>query len=203
MIIFILGLSIGLIIENSRLSKVIDDNRDNEIDALDLKLQNYYYQIMDDTTCDLAFKQNLIFSDKLYNEGLEIEKFEEFNQITDRLKAEKKRYVLLKLELWLNMITLREKCGDDFDIIVYFYSNDPSNSEIVAQQKIISNILKDIKEEFGNNVILIPIAGDLDLGIVDLQKKVYNVNSLPSILINEQYLIEGFESKDKIISYFN
>ena len=205
-----IGFSWGFYFENFRTNKIIDSYKDYEVEALDLKLQNYYYQIMDRTSCEEAIKQNFIFADDLYNRGLELEKFEEANQISDDLTREKKRYVLLKTELWLNSILLKEKCSEPFDTIVYFYSGDPANSAKVAQQKIISNVLKTVKEKKGNEVILLPIAGDLRLrnkeedsrlGIVDLQIRVYKIENLPSILINEEIVLEGFHTEEDIISY--
>lgn len=196
-IIFLIGFSIGFYFENMRLNKVIENYRDNEIEALDLKLQNYYYQIMDGQKCNLAIEQNLIFADKIYNEGLEIEKFEDSNQITDELKNEKKRYVLLKTELWLNSILLKEKCGSPFDTIVYFYESEAGQVK-ETEQKMISNILKQLKEERGNQIILLPIAGDLNLDIVNLQKNIYNISYLPSLIINEKYVLEGYHQIDEI-----
>ncbi|MCH7567963.1 MAG: hypothetical protein IIA87_00945 [Nanoarchaeota archaeon] len=200
-IIFIIGFSVGFFVESYRTDKIIDSYRDYEVEALDLKLQNYYYQIMSRSSCDVAIEQNFIFADKLYNDGLIIERYEEASQITDNVEREKKRYVLLKTELWLNTLLLKEKCDNPFDTIVYFYTNDPSNNIVLSQQKIISNVLKDIKEDKGNSVILLPIAGDLGLESVDLQMRIYNVTSLPSILINEEILLEGFHTVEEIESY--
>lgn len=201
--IFIIGFSTGFLLENLRLNKIIDNYRDNEIESLDLKLQNYYYQIMDSETCDSAIEQNFIFADKIYEEGLKIARFEEANQITDSLKIEKKRYVLLKTELWLNSLLLKEKCGDRFDTVVYFYEDNAPSSAKNSEQKIISNVLKDVKNEKRNSIILLPIAGDLDLDIVNLQKEIHNVTYLPSILINEETLLEGFHSQEEIEQYLN
>jgi len=197
-IIFLLGFSIGFYVENARISEVMDTYKSNEINALDLKLQNYYYQIMEEENCDLAIEQNLIFADKLYDDGLKLARFEEATQISEELLTEKKIYVLLKTELWLNTMLLKERCNADFDILVYFYSADPTNTLKVAEQKMISNMLLDIKEEYGNDIILLPIAGDLKLDIVDLQMKVHNVSRLPSIVINEDIILEGFNSAEDI-----
>jgi len=201
-IIFLIGFSIGFYFENLRLNKVINNYQGNEIEALDLKLQNYYYQIMDEQKCEFAIEQNLIFADKIYNEGLEIEKFENANQLTGELKNERKKYVLLKSELWLNSILLKKKCGEPFDTIVYIYSNEAGKIK-EAEQKAISNILKEIKDKKGNEIILLPIAGDLDLGIVDFQKNIYNITYLPSIIINEKIILEGYHSLEKIEQYIN
>lgn len=197
----IIGIAIGFAFESYRTNKISDYYKDYEIEALDLKLQNYYYQIMDKASCNEAIRQNFIFADDIYNRGLELEKFEEANQLSDDLLREKKRYVLLKTELWLNSILLKEKCNQPFDTIVYIYSHDPRNSAKVAQQKIISNVLKSVKERKGNEVILIPIAGDLDLQAVDLQMRIYNITYLPSILINEKTVLDGFNTEKDILAH--
>ena len=198
LVIFLIGFSIGFYFESFRTSSIIKNYNENEIHLLDFKLQNYYYQIMGKNFCDAAIQQNFKFADEIYNEGLKLERYEEANQLSDEILTEKKKYVLLKTELWLNTILLRKKCNRHFDTIVYFYSSDPSNTLKVAQQKMISNILKEIKHKRGNSIVLIPIAGDLNLGIIDLQMKSYNVTSLPSILINEKTVMEGFHSEKEI-----
>ena len=207
-LILIIGFSLGLAIESYRTNKIVNSYKDYEIEALDLKLQNYYYQIMDESSCDEAIKQNFDFADDLYLRGLELEKYEEANQLTEDIFREKKRYVLLKTELWLNSILLKEKCGNAFGTVVYLYSGDPANNVRVAQQKVLSNVLKTIKEEKGNKIILLPIAGDLELykdgpnlGAIELQKRIYNITNLPSIIINEDVVLEGFQTVEKIESY--
>src|SRR3989344_655471 len=197
-IIFIVGFSIGYYVENFRTDKIVQDYKQYEVEALDLKLQNYYYQIMSKSSCEEAIKQNFVFADQLYDTGLTLEKYEEANQISGALLVEKKRYVLLKTELWLNSLLLKEKCNAQFDTVVYFYSSDPSNSAKVAQQKIISNVLKTVKENHGNKMILLPIAGDLNLNSVKLQMNVYNVTNLPSILIDEDIVLEGFSTSEDV-----
>jgi hypothetical protein len=199
-LILLIGFSIGFYVEFSRTNSVINDYKDFEIEALDLKLQNYYYQTIDRGACEAALEQNFIFADDLYTQGLEIERYEEAGQITDDIKREKKRYVLLKTELWLNTLLLKEKCNADFDTIVYIYENEP-NGVKDTQQKIISNVLKTIKEKRGNDVILIPIAGDPELKAIQLQLRIYEIKSLPSILINEEIVLEGYHSVDEIESF--
>lgn len=200
-VIFLIGFSIGFYVENHRTSAIVKEYKLNEIKALDLKLQNYYYQIMDNRSCSKAINQNFIFADQVYEEGLKLEKFEEANQISDEINTEKKRYVLLKTELWLNTILLKEKCQGDFDTVVYLYSGDPTNTIKVAQQKMISNTLKDLKEKYGNKIVLLPIAGDLNLNIVNLQMEIYNITYLPSIIINEKNVLEGFNNLEEIEEY--
>ncbi len=200
LIILIIGFSMGFYIEFNRTNKIIDSYNHHEIEALDLKLQNYYYQIMDSEACDSAIEQNFAFADDVYNKGLDIEKYVESNQLSQDIVREKRRYSLLKAELWLNSILLKEKCDRPFDTVVYMFAHDPGSNYIVNQQKIMSNILKSVKEDKGNKIILIPLAGDMDLGVVELQKRLYNITELPSIIINEKIILQGYNAEDKILS---
>ncbi len=203
LLILIIGFSFGLYVESSRSDRIVESYKNYEIEALDLKLQNYYYQIMDSDSCEKAIEQNFKFADDIYLRGIELERYEENSQITNELLTERKRYSLLKTELWLNTILLKKKCNAKFDTLTYIYSGDPRTSAIVAEQKVISNILRSIKEEKGNNLILLPIAGDFDLNIVELQKRIYNIDELPSILINEKVVLYGFNSEEEIKSYLD
>jgi hypothetical protein len=199
--ILVLGFSLGFFVESYRTGKIVDSYGEYEVEALDLKLQNYYYQIMQRSSCEESIKQNFAFADDIYSRGLDLERYEEASQLSDDLKREKKRYVLLKTELWLNSILLKEKCDDPFDTVVYLYSGDPSNTAIVANQKIISNVLKTVKENKGDDIILLPIAGDLGLGAVDLQMRIYDIDTLPAIMINEDVVLGGFHTVEEIESY--
>jgi hypothetical protein len=202
LLILFLGFLLGIYIESSRTGKIIADYKNFEITALDLKLQNYYYQIMNKASCDIAIEQNFIFADKLYEEGLTIEKYEQGNKLTDDILLEKKRYVLLKTELWLNSVLLKEKCKNPFHTVVYVYSQE-SNVLKDAEQRAISTTLEGIKEELGNKIVLIPIAGDLGLDAVSMQLKIYNVTYLPSVIIDEKYIIEGFVPESDFKKYLN
>ena len=188
-------------IESGRVTSVANDYKNYEISTLNLKLQDYYYQTMDSSACSIAIKQNLEFADNLYNEGLQIEKYEQANQLTSDLLIEKKRYVLLKTELWFNSILLKKKCNNPFDTIAYIYAGDPSDSSVVAQQKVLSNVLKTVKDQYGNSVILLPIAGDLNLTAVTLQMELYNITNLPVIIINENTTLYGYHSATNVESY--
>jgi hypothetical protein len=127
LLILLIGFSIGFYVESSRANSIIQDYKDFEISVLDLKLQNYYYQIMDQSSCNSAIEQNLIFAEDIYSVGLNLQKYEDAGEILESsLFNEKRRYVLLKTELWLNSILLKKKCDDSFHTVVYLYTQYPS-----------------------------------------------------------------------------
>lgn len=200
--IILIGVSIGFALESARTGKILEEYKLFEIRALDLKLQNYYYQTMDQASCEIALASNLKFADDIYDEGLIIEKYEQVEEFTDNILLAKQRYILLKTELWLNSILLKKKCDSSFHIVVYIYSQTDDMKKGV-EQEIVSNELKNLKEKHGNEIILIPIAGDIGLDSVELQMQVYNVTYLPSIIIDEKVVLEGFNTVEEIEEYLN
>jgi hypothetical protein len=205
-LVLLIGFILGFHVESLRTNAVINETRSFEIEALDLKLQDYYYQTMDNAACNQAIEQNLIFAENLYQKGLILEQYENANQISEDLAREKKRYVLLKTELWFNSILLKNKCGGEgktFHTVVYFYSNDKNDLVKNGVQMAFSNMLKQVKEQQGNKIILLPIAGDLGLNSVNLQEKVYNITQLPTILIDEKVKITDVNDTSDIEKYLN
>ena len=197
-LILVIGFAIGFLVESQRINNLSNTYKNFEIKQLDLQLQSYYFESLDKSHCNQAIKENLIFADNLYNEGLLIEKYEKANQITPDILTEKKRYVLLKTQLWLNSIKLKRQCNNSFHTIVYVYSQNPDLIK-EAEQSAISKTLKEVKDELNNTIILIPIAGDLQLNSVSMQLRTYNVTSLPAVIIDERKVLEGFHSKQEIL----
>ena len=92
-LILLIGFFIGFFIESSRTNRIEEAYKNFEISSLDISLQNYYYQIMDKSSCEKAIEQNFIFADKIYNQGLLIEKYEEVSDLSQNMLLEKKKYV--------------------------------------------------------------------------------------------------------------
>jgi hypothetical protein len=197
-LILMIGFTIGFYIEYSRTSITAKNYKLFEVDLLDLELQNYYYRIMGNESCKIAIKSNLDFADRIYSQGLILERYEDANEILeDEILLEKKKYVLLKTELWLNSITIKQRCENPFHTITYIYSQEPNNVKD-AEQAAIAETLQTLKKELGNNFILIPIAGDLGLYSIDLQLETYNITYLPSIIIDEEIVLVGYHNEDEI-----
>jgi len=197
-ILFLVGVSLGVFIESWRSQSVRDQYEDLEFELLDSKLRTSFYQIMEEDFCDIAIEDNLKFSDRIYEEGRKIEVYEKFNRLGDRLVDEKKKYTLLKTEFWLNSILLREKCGADYSTLVYFYKDKPDTDEEEQKQKVQSNILKELKEKYGAEIMLIPLAIDLDVSVVDSFVELHDIEGVPSLLINEGIKLEGLHDLDDI-----
>jgi len=190
--IFGIGIFIGVVLENWRTAKISDLYQQSEIDFLDIKLQNEIY-FGGNFNCEFAVNENMKFADRIYEEAKLLEKYENARRLTESLIVQHKKYDILRAMLFLNSVKLREKCGDFYDEIVYFYLPDYDNSrlDIKAKQQAFSRILEEIKQKKGESVLLIPIAANKDVSSINMILDMYNIskNELPIILINEKIKI--------------
>ncbi|MCD4759424.1 hypothetical protein K8R33_00880 [archaeon] len=198
LVMFFIGMSLGFFIEYLRGNSIKEDYVDLEFELLDSNLRYSFYQIMGEDFCDIAIEDNLRFSDRIYEEGKKIDVYEKFNRLGDRLLEEKKRYALLKTEFWLNSILLKDKCGADYDILIYFYLDNPGSSDVEQKQKVQSNILGKLKEKYGSDLMLIPLPVDLELSVIGAFVKLHDIDEFPTVLINDAIKLEGLHSLEEI-----
>ena len=197
LVIFISGVLLGYILENNRINEVRQDYRDLEKQWADAKIQSTFYQLMTPSFCNESIKENLNFADRVYDEGLKLEKFEDKNIISDEILYDKERYVLLKLEFWLNSVYLKNKCNTNYTNLIYFYAQNPTLTQKAAQNTQ-SLILKDLKDKHGQEIMLIPLPIDLDIATINILKDKYKITDVPTILINEKIKLDGVNSIEAI-----
>lgn len=199
LVVFILGVLLGYYLESGRLTEIEEEYKLIELQWADAKLQTVYYQTLSPELCNAAIEENLKFADRIYEEGLKLEKYEKANKLMgEKFLLDKKRYSLLKVEFWLNSIFLKEKCESaNYTNLVYFYANKPTTNQLI-QQATISKTLKELKEKQGKSLMLIPLPIDLDISVINVIKNSYNINSIPTILINEEIKLEGVKTIEEI-----
>jgi len=193
--IFGLGILIGIFIENSRAARISEIYLKSEINLLDIQIQSDL--INSKVDCDQAIKKNIEFGDRIYEDAKKLQRYEDANKITDSLKEQHKRYDLLRLLFWLNSIKLKERCGDSFHTVVYLYDYSLKNREERAKQKVFSRFLHELKKEKGDDVMLIPIAKNLNLTSIELVLAEYNISDV-SVIVDEKLVVNRVEDLYKV-----
>lgn len=201
LVVFNLGIFMGYMLESSRLDTIDELSFKAEMMLLDQRIQNDAFEIID-LDCELIIKENIDFADKIFEDAMKISEYEKANRINNEIVIYHERYDLLRTLFWMNSIKIKEKCNPDYHNVVYFYKyNDPTLDQ-KSRQRFFSKLLWELKSRYGNNVMLIPIAADNDLPSIELLIKKYNIEELPSILIDEKTVlteIGGFEEIEKYL----
>jgi len=199
-IVFILGVLLGYFLEKNRIDNFREEFSNIEAQWADARLLSRYFSEISPELCDEAIKQNLIFADKIYREGLKLDNYDSAAPLTEKeIEFERKRYALFKSEFLLNSISLKERCNANYVNLIYFFTANPTADE-GAKQAVQSKILEEIKNEYGSELMLIPLPIDLDIFVINILKNTHNIKEAPTILINENIKLEGVQSRDALKS---
>lgn len=199
--IFGIGILLGYLIEANRASKISNDFQASELNMLDIRAQSDLF-LQKDVNCVIAVNETINFADRIYNEALLLEKYEGANKIGQEIIQQHKKYDVLRVILFANALNLKDKCKSSPDIILYFYEYQTQNLDTSALQDIFSNKLMEIKSQQKDKLLLIPIAGNIDSNSISYLRDVYNITSLPTILVNQKIKIENVNELATLGSLF-
>jgi hypothetical protein len=199
-IVFLLGLVMGVYLEQLRSDKLSVLIYDSEVSFYDSLLLSDVSTSLEVSSSELI-DANLDFADKIYKEARILEKFDDANKLTDSAKSLHRKYDLLRTSLWLNLINLKK----DYNIntVVYFYEYQTEDIDVKAKQRAFSKVLEDFKLEQGNNIVLIPIAVDSNIASLDYLLDQYEINEFPSIFINEEYFTSEIPTVEELENFLD
>jgi hypothetical protein len=203
-LIFNVGIFMGYKLETSRVDKINDWTLEAELSILDQKVQSDALDLLN-LDCDLMIEKNIEFADSIFEDASKIQNYEDANKMHDEIKTLHKKYDLLRSLFWMNSLKIQERCGSSYHNVVYFYDYDEPTLDQKSKQRFFANLLTEVKINHGDNVMLIPIAGDNGLASVDLLLNKYEISEsdLPVILIDEKIKLSDVSSLNEIESYLN
>jgi hypothetical protein len=202
LIIFNLGIFMGYMLENSRVSKINALSIDSELELLDQMTQKNAINLLD-LDCNTLVEENVKFGDKIFKEAQQIGKYEDANKIGTEIIIQHKRFDLLRSLFWMNSIEIKQKCNSDYHNVIYFYQYNGPSMEQKSKQAFFSNLLTNIKEKEGSNMMLIPLSADNNITSINLLLKKYNITELPTILIDEKIKLTEVNSSSEVEKYLN
>lgn len=199
-VIFVGGLLLGITFENQRTGIVESYYAESEVSLIDAIVLR---DLTDSSiaNCEVLISANIDFANKIYEEALILQKYEDSNRITDDLRTTHKKYDLLRNFVWINSLKISEKCEEDFTPVVYLYDYETEDLEKRAMQNVWSRILEDLKEEKGDKIILLPIAGNNNISSVDAMITQFEVERLPCVLLGNSTKLYEISSVDEIVNF--
>ena len=200
-IIFAIGLLLGVAYEQGQVSKIDSYYVQSEISLMDsIALQNLID--LDSLDCQILIDANVDFADKIYEEAVLIDRLEESGKLKDNLWLAHKKYDALRTFLWINTIKTIETCSEDLSLVVYLYEYNVGDLHQKAKQSVWSKILSDLKKEKGNEVVLIPIAADSELISLDSLISKFNITEYPAVIVNQEFVLNEINSVEDFNQYF-
>lgn len=191
--IFVFGIWAGLFLNKEKILYFENSINEMLLSQMDTELEFFMMDYFGNKSCDIIqheLEKIMINAEKL---GKELEYYEE----SERLKDEKyyylkKKYTLILTKYWIYWKKLKEMCGYDVNLILYFYSND----DCFDCEKQAS-VLAYVKQKDPAKNMIFAIDYNLDLNTVKLLESVYEVNQTPTLIINDN-TYRGFQSIDDL-----
>jgi len=178
---FLLGVIFGSSISTSKLSSLENSFNELELGLKNLELQNAYLTTFNKTLSCSFLRQELagILAD-VDNFIYALEQSKQNNEITTEIE---KKYVLAVARHWILMEKIKKECGENKTTVLYFHTPD--------KDPIAGYCLSKIKEQDSENFLVFPLRTDLNVSIVSVLQKVYDVKAQPAIIFNDTQRFEG------------
>jgi thiol-disulfide isomerase/thioredoxin len=195
LLIFSLGLSLGLVLEEQRYNKAERITQEQEVSYLSLQLQYIFLNTFEAQENCAVLSTTLQDSiDDLSGSLSKIIDYEKDNKINEEeYELIRRRYTLDNLRYWLLADQAKESCNFNTVSILYFYSDECPSCPI---QGTILTYFKKLLEE---QLLVFPINLDLkdDEPMIEAVMSVYNITKYPTIVI-EGNKYEGVIKKDEL-----
>jgi len=193
-IIFVIGIFIGIQIENFVLSGNQVDTQLIEDLVKNTELELLYFQDLDDQTFCQSF-EGIVYRTNDELDKLETELLNEKDSIfrQEQIKAIKLEYTYALLKAFVLNNKIKERCDSENLIILYFYSTENCLDCVIQ-----GNILTDIKNQYKDKVLVFPFDKDMNIFLLKTLISSYNIKTYPSIAIGNQ-TFEGLTDREKVL----
>lgn len=184
--IFSLGVTLGVIVDYERLNRSEDASDQTELNYESLQLQYLFLSQLDDTQESCPILRAALQS-SVEELGYSLDAFERYQQQTffnkERYHVLQRKYLQDNLRYWMFSSRLQRVCDDDVVNILYFYSEE--NCTVCPNQ---GTVLTYYKQRLDDRLLVFPLNMDLaqDEKFLSILQLTYNVTEYPTLIINDE-----------------
>ncbi len=193
-LLFVIGLMIGLRVSDYRLALLQDFTAQQRADFESLQLQ-YAYLSASNTSC-VALQNALENSVAQLEEArVKLEQYLQASSDPGEFLLEKREYMLAEIRYWLLARETEEACGKESVRVLYFYEDDDLCDRCSTQGYILTSL----KDRLQDKLLVFSLDAQSDEPMVEIIKGVYNITSVPSLVVDEE-LRDGFVTEDDLLT---
>ena len=195
-LLFVLGVALGMLVDNERLRGLEQTNKYQELDFRSLQFQYLYLTSLEDekNSCPVL-RATLQRTVRDLSESLDkYQNFKDDTQLNDEdYQVLGRRYLLDNLNYWLFASKSKKACGLDVVSILYFYND---KCTICPDQGVILTYFKTVH---GDKLLVFPIDTGFSSSepIIDIFLNRFNVTTYPTIIV-ENKKFEGVIGRNQL-----
>jgi len=189
-LLFIVGILVGHWISEWKIKKTLEVEKKLRFDLLSLELET---EMLENYPCTI---EAMMLEEELGKIARKVSFLEEqLGKRNPKVLELKKYYSLLEIRHYLLMKERKERCNENYTLILFFYSNLPENIEVSEKQGYVLDYLRD--KYTTKRVKIYSLDYDLDLGIIKELIRIHNISEVPSLVIDGNLYV-GFQSKENL-----
>jgi len=183
-LIFSLGLTLGLVFEDSRNNIVEEINQEQDVKYLSLQLQHLFLSTFsNNNNCPIlstTLKATVKDLDQSLGKVIAFE--EEDTGDSNRKEIIQRRYILDNLRYWLLAVESKKRCNIEIVPILYFYTADCPSCPTQG------TVLTYFKNLFDDKVLVFPINIELknEEPMVEMIASQFGIDQVPTLIINNK-----------------
>ncbi|MBW6442225.1 hypothetical protein K0A97_00375 [Patescibacteria group bacterium] len=199
-LVFVGGILFGMFYEGNRFDKISDYYVNSEVFLMDSFALTEITDLglTEGINCEILINVNVEFADKIYSEALLLEKYDESQQLAKTLDLMHMKYDLLRTLLWINTLKIPQECTREKSVLIYLFERKSEDLTKKATNTVWSRILFDLKQEMGNELILIPIGVDSDITSLNTMLSRFEISEYPALVINEEEVLTEIQSVEEL-----
>lgn len=177
-IVFLGGISIGILVENLRLADANKSSLQEKVSLRSLQLQQRYIDsgLADCETLNRILENNINELTKKMAIVVEYDKGSWVNP--DEFRLELRDYFLTEIQFLLVSQEIDQKCSKGNVKIVYFYDENEQDTQ--------GDILDYLKKLFGSRVLVFSLNSALqEEPMIDILLSSYNITKYPSVIVDD------------------
>lgn len=195
-VVFMLGYAFGWTLDYFKESDVLDKIKQNELDTESFLVEQQFSEDLSKTDrCELLTSRIDYLQTNIREIGDDLSQWDKDNLFNkEDFDYLKRKYVLLEVRFLMLLDDLKQTCGVDYNLIIFFYEIDQTES--ARQGYVLDNLVK----EYDNLIILSIDKNYFDEPLVELLISKYDIIDAPTLIINNKIKLEGFTSQAKVES---
>ena len=187
--IFIIGLLIGILVADSKLNSINDLQQTIRTQVFAVETQ---YNLALQNPCSFINSSELTTDLYKISDNLGALETDLGKHNKDVLELSS-YYSILETRHWMFMKEAAKRCGKDYNLILFFYSNDQNKCTDCDTQGFV---LTYIRKKYNNqNIYIYSYNTDINNGVIQTLMRIYNVKKLPTLVIDDK---SYYGSKDSL-----
>ncbi len=195
-LIFIAGVALGISIDQFKADTVSTELRDNELKFDSYITEQQLLSAFKEDKCDVLKERATEISQSTRELGTLLNRVAASKSFPMDFDYLKQKYFISESKFYATILELNEGCNDKRNSILFFYKE----YHLTSQRQ--GFVLDEINKQFNETVTTLSFDMDYEKEpLVGLLIKRYNVTRAPTVIINEDLKIEGYDNLEEIETY--